>query len=168
MGRRGPLPTVFAVKKLRGNPSKEMLDHREPKGTAGAPTLPRTLTAVGLAFGRGLMNTMSKNGTIDQADGWALECVCTAYADHRQAVDLLAEVGLTYRSDTPTGEIVRAHPAVAIRNDAWRRVLKGLAELGLTPMSRGRVQIPLPPEDVDPLEEFLGPATTGRRNGTNR
>lgn len=155
MGRRGPLPTVFAVKKLRGNPSKEMLDHREPKGTAGAPTLPNTLTQVGLGFGRDVLRMMADNGTVDKADGRAVECVCTAYADHRQAVDLLTEEGLTYRSDTPTGEIVRAHPAVAIRNDAWRRVLKGLGELGLTPLSRGRIQVPIPPEESDGLAEFL-------------
>lgn len=155
MGRRGPVAKTLQRKKLEGNPSKESLDHREPRPTVGAPTLPSTLTPLGVAFGKGLIKAMSKNGTIDQADGWALECVCTAYADHRQAVDLLAEVGLTYRSDTPTGEIVRAHPAVAIRNDAWRRVLKGLGELGLTPLSRGRIQVPIPPEESDGLAEFL-------------
>ena len=163
MGKRGPIAKTFAQKKLTGNPSRESLDHREPRPTVGAPTLPSTLTPVGVAFGKGLIKAMSENGTIDRADGWALECVCTAYADHRQAVDLLAEVGLTYRSETMNGEIVRAHPAVAIRNDAWRRVLKGLAEIGLTPMARGRVQISLLPEDIDPLEEFLGPPPATRR-----
>jgi P27 family predicted phage terminase small subunit len=168
MGRRGPVPKAFAMKKLTGNPSREPLNHKEPKATVGEPTIPSALTPIGRALWRELVAEMAELKTLATADRRVLELACRAHEDHVQASELLVAHGLTYESSTPTGLIVRPRPEVAMRTDSWKRFLKALAELGLTPMSRGRVQIPLPPEDVDPLEEFLGPATTGRRNGTNR
>jgi P27 family predicted phage terminase small subunit len=163
MGRRGPLPTAFAVKKLRGNPSKELLNHREPKAIAGEPTVPSTLGPVGRALWRELVAEMAELKTLATADRRVLELACRAHEDHVQASELLVAHGLTYESSTPTGLIVRPRPEVGMRTDSWKRFLKALAELGLTPLSRGRIQIPLPPEDSDPLEEFLGPPPATQR-----
>lgn len=158
MGRRGPIPKTLKAKKLTGNPSKELLDHREPAATAGEPTMPSALGAVGRSLWRELTAEMMEMKTLATADRRVLELACRAHEDHVQASSLLALHGLTYESSTPTGVIVRPRPEVAMRADSWKRFLKALAELGLTPMSRGRVQVPVRPEEENPLLEFLGPA----------
>lgn len=163
MGRRGPIPKTLRQKQLTGNPSRESLDHQEPKPTTGAPTAPSTLGPVGRALWRELVAEMTDLKTLATADRRVLELACRAHEDHLQASELLAANGLTYESETPTGTIVRPRPEVAMRTDCWKRFLKALSELGLTPMSRGRIQIPLLPEDLDPLEEFLGPPPAARR-----
>jgi P27 family predicted phage terminase small subunit len=156
MGRRGPIPKTLKAKQLAGNPSKELLDHREPKPRAGEPTVPSTLGPVGRSLWRELVAEMTELKTLATADKRLLELACRAHEDHLQASALLASKGLTYESSTPTGVIVRPRPEVAMRTDSWKRFLKALAELGLTPMSRGRVQVPVRPEEHDPLREFLG------------
>lgn len=157
MGRRGPVPMTLQRKKLTGNPSGGPLDHREPHAARGEPTVPSALTPVGRALWRELVAEMTELKTLAMADKRVLELACRAHEDHVQASDLLAANGLTYESETLTGTIVRARPEVAMRADSWKRFLKALAELGLTPMSRGRIQVPIPPEADDPLLEFLRP-----------
>lgn len=56
----------------------------------------------------------------------------------RDAIE--AAGGETYEAQTESGAIMfRAHPAVAMRNDASRRVQAAKAEFGLTPASREKV-----------------------------
>jgi P27 family predicted phage terminase small subunit len=89
--------------------------------------------------------------TLATADRRTIELACNAYADLAQASQLLAQKGLTYDSSTPTGIICRPRPEVAIRADSWKRFLKALSELGMTPLSRGRIQVAIPIEEIDPV-----------------
>lgn len=45
-------------------------------------------------------------------------------------------------------------PAVKQGNTAWNQITKGLAQLGLTPVSGG--EVPKLTHDRDPLDDFLG------------
>ena len=50
----------------------------------------------------------------------------------------------------------RPHPAVQLRDAAWRRALAGLRTLGLSPTDRHRVTPAEPPGFLDVVEVFAG------------
>jgi P27 family predicted phage terminase small subunit len=79
-------------------------------------------------------------GVMTVADAPALELLCLAYQEYRQAADLVLLRGSTYRSRTPTGYLMRKRPEVQVASDAWRRVKAMLVELGLTPAARTRLE----------------------------
>ena len=50
--------------------------------------------------------------------------------------------GSTYETVTRSGTVLyRPRPEVRLAADAWSRALRALVELGLTPRSRGRVEV---------------------------
>jgi P27 family predicted phage terminase small subunit len=55
---------------------------------------------------------------------------------------------------------VKLRPEVVMRQDAWRRVMSGLAEFGLTPSARTKIQTVDGGKVSDPMEQFLA----NRRN----
>lgn len=60
-----------------------------------------------------------------------------------------------YTTRTKEGSLmIRPHPAMAIRQDAWKRVVGLLREFGMTPSARTRVSAG-EASDADPLDEFL-------------
>lgn len=71
-------------------------------------------------------------------------------------------LGLTYATITPNGIMIRNHPAVAIRSDAWRRARAMLSEFGLTPSSRTKVQV-IGGDEADPFEEFMKRGQQGQQ-----
>lgn len=63
--------------------------------------------------------------------------------------------GYTYRTKTQNGDVlIKAHPAAAMKADAWKRIRAMLAEFGMSPASRAKVNT-AGPDDVDPLAELL-------------
>ena len=98
-------------------------------------------------------------------DTTALGLLCVALADYVEAAAIVAKKGLTYATKTATGsEMVRANPAVAIRDDAWRRLRAILADFGATPASRPRVAaLPLPADERE--SEMARLLTPMYRNG---
>lgn len=61
-----------------------------------------------------------------------------------------------YTTRTKEGSLmIRPHPAVTVRQDAWKRVVGMLAQFGMTPAARARVAAAADPADVDPMEAFF-------------
>lgn len=87
----------------------------------------------------GLLDRM---GVLCEVDAVALEMLCEAYADYLAARDELKIFGSEYYTTlTAAGDKMhRAHPAVAQKNDADRRIRGWLAEFGMTPSARSRVK----------------------------
>ena len=56
----------------------------------------------------------------------------------------------TYESVSESGTMIRAHPAVGIQADAWRRAKLMMTEFGMTPASRAKVSV-TDAGEVDPL-----------------
>ena len=107
---------------------------------------------------RRLVPVLAELRVLTVADLAALELTCSAWADMAEAQALIdAAGGAWYTTINDAGsEMVRAHPALSERADAWRRFKVGLVEFGLTPAARAKVA-PAEAEAADPLEEFLGP-----------
>jgi P27 family predicted phage terminase small subunit len=159
---RKPKPTALRV--LQGNAGKRELNAKEPKPKAAPPPKPGHLTENASAAWDRVAPELHAMGLLTVIDGLALELLVCAYDDWREAHVEVASEGATYETESQSGRMVRAHPQVAIRSDAWRRVKSILAEFGLTPSSRSRINVEKPAE-VDPMDAFLSGKTGKRGKG---
>ncbi len=155
-GRRSK-PTQLKI--ITGNPGKRKLNKSEPKPDRGIPPCPDRLTGRARDLYQSAGEHLDRMGILTHADGPALELLAGSLDEYFSARDVIREAaervtpeilgeqanlkdGLTYKSMTQNDEIVRAHPAVVIAADAWRRSLRMMTEFGLTPSSRSRLQAP--------------------------
>lgn len=115
---------------------------REPRHPVGNPRPPAWLGEEARAFWAELMPMLVGAGVLTTADRQALALTCSALAEHQAARAVLAAGGSTYEAEAASGAILhRERPEVRVANDAWRRAMRGLVEFGLTPASRGRLDV---------------------------
>ena len=117
---------------------------------------PGYLSERALRFWPELASLTAQMGILSDGDRIALPLLCEALADWTAAKATIAAEGATYSAVTESGATMhRAHPAVAQRADAARRVQSLLGEFGLTPSARAKVQgLPDLP-DNDPAAEYF-------------
>ncbi|HEY2895300.1 MAG TPA: phage terminase small subunit P27 family, partial [Pirellulales bacterium] len=86
--------------------------------------------------------SLERMGVLTKADEMALQLLCD-YADYTEARDELRALGSKYyTTTTQTGGMMhRVHPAVAVMQEADRRLRNCLIEFGKTPSARSRVQV---------------------------
>ena len=103
-----------------------------------------------------LADLLAGMGVLKDGDLIALGLLCETLAEYLDARDTVARDGATYEAVTEAGATMhRAHPAVAQRADAARRVQSLLSEFGLTPSARAKVQgLPDLPGD-DPAKAYF-------------
>jgi P27 family predicted phage terminase small subunit len=144
------------VKALRGTLRADRLNLREPQPKAGTPRPSRTLPPdVRREYDR-LARRLAPMRVLSAADGLALELGALALAECWRLDGVLRGQGATYETTTPQGStLVRQRPEVVLLADAWRRAASMLREFGLTPSSRGKVEVvPDPAPSIDPVEAF--------------
>ncbi|MDX7198322.1 phage terminase small subunit P27 family, partial [Escherichia coli] len=104
---------------------------------------------------RRMAEELNAEGIISQLDARALELLVEAYTEYRHHCETLDAEGYTYRTETQNGDVmIKAHPAAAMKADVWKRIRAMLAEFGMSPASRAKVNT-AGPDDVDPLAELL-------------
>jgi P27 family predicted phage terminase small subunit len=113
------------------------------------------LAPAGQAFWRELVAVLDSARVLTSADITALVMLCEAWSEYRAADDVVQAEGLTYTAQTASGHIVRPHPCVAIRADAWRRVERMLGKFGLNPSDRTRVKQRPPAAESDPSDGYF-------------
>lgn len=170
MAGRRPKPT--ALKLVTGNPGKRKINKAEPKAKRQIPSCPAHLSDVAkVSWGR-LGVLLDRLGVLTEADGLALERLCSCYAEILECNDVIIEKGRVYSSirrkrmsEDIDGEdvvieeevsLLKANPAVAMLADADRRFKSYLVEFGLTPAARTKVQAKPDDDQKDPLAEFFG------------
>ena len=103
-------------------------------------------------------------GMLTALDGAALAAYCQSYGRWRQAEKLLSEMVIDNADEASKGLLTRAangklvpHPLAAIANKAMQDTMRYAAELGLTPISRSRVdpEPPPRPDGDDPAQKYL-------------
>ena len=100
---------------------------------------------------------MDRLGVLTVADAAAFECLCEAYADKLAARDELKAFGSSYYRTAKDGAVMhRPHPALAVVQNADRRIRAWLVEFGMTPSARSRVKA-APAEQPDPAAKYLAP-----------
>ncbi|QKJ47893.1 phage terminase small subunit P27 family [Proteus vulgaris] len=139
---------------VRGNPSKRPINKKEPKPPKGVPPTPKHFTKQGKYWFKRIAEELDAMGVMSQMDAKALELLVEAYTEYRHHCDVLDEEGYTYKNNTESGLMIKAHPSAAMKADAWKRIRAMLSEFGMTPASRAKVTMNTPAEE-DPFEAFL-------------
>ena len=151
---KGRKPTPTQLKILSGNPGRRPLNPREPKAKVGRPAKPRGLTEKARKAWDDFVSYLGELGVLHTVDRHAIELMAETYVEWRQHTTTLEREGTIYKAPTERGFMIRPRPEVSMRSDAARRLASLLAEFGLTPSTRSRLEIN-PPEELDPLQEFL-------------
>lgn len=141
MKGRKPKPTH--LKLVTGNPGRRPLNGQEPQPEKKRPRAPKHLTDNARKAWRHVVGLLDRMGVLTEADGVAVEALCEAYADVLSARAELKAFGSNYYQTTGKdgGVMHRAHPAVAVLQDADRRLKGWLAEFGLTASARTRITV---------------------------
>jgi P27 family predicted phage terminase small subunit len=156
MGLRGPTPTPTNILKARG--SRQAARPNEPQPTPGAPRPPDTLDAPAIQVWGQVVSELAAMGTLFRADVNALERYCVLFVLWRKSIAFLQENGETYPLRDKAGNVtcIQQYPQVAIVNKLSVLLLRLEQEFGLTPASRARVRVDLPPQHAaDPKAKFF-------------
>jgi P27 family predicted phage terminase small subunit len=155
---RKALPT--AIKLAKGNPGKRALNGKEPRVLRVRLVCPRWVSERAAPHWERFAGLAHSMGVLSQIDGTAMESLCEAYADWRDAIkekaDFRASNGnsLTTESLNPAGVTVyKSHPSVAQVTEADRRLRTWLTEFGMTPSARSRVHGNQTEDEKDAAEE---------------
>jgi P27 family predicted phage terminase small subunit len=167
MATRGRKPKPDTVKKLQGNPGKRALkppakssekavkpppkaDESATSGTTPVLKMPAGLPAAAQREWKRVVPFLEKAGVVNGYDQAALAdyCLCV----HRLAE---CEADVTKRGVLVEGERGKVkNPALQLAREYRNSIRQWCSEFGLTPSSRGRMNIP-EPETEDEFEKFL-------------
>jgi len=160
---RGRKPVPTEQKRLRGNPGRRPLNELEPQyaepGPAfDTPPAPLTEHPAAVAEWQRLAPLLRRAKQVTEADWSALIALCLEWARYLEATRLVKSAGLVVK--TPAGYPM-PNPYLSIATKALANCNRLWPELGLTPSSRARVQVPggggsIGPDD--PFSEFDRPA----------
>jgi len=148
---RGRKPTPRSLRVLRGNPGKRPLPPRA-RTAPHVPTCPAELSDEAKKEWRRLTKELAAAGLLTRMDREALALLCAAYARWVEAEAAIRKYGLVIKS--PSGFPMQS-PYLAIANKALDQVRLLLAEFGMSPSSRTRVQVAPQKDEDDPLETLL-------------
>lgn len=154
------------LKLVTGTAQKCRINENEPRLKRERPSPPdhisdKAKTAWGI-----VCLLLDEMGVLARADVLAVEGLCEAYAEMREARESLKQeikVGneviaaagsLTYVTEGKSGFMIRSRPEVAMINEADRRIAMWLAKFGLSPADRSRVSANVDPGASDPFAEF--------------
>jgi phage terminase small subunit len=147
MGKRGPQPQPAELKKLRGNPGKRAIKE-VPKGAAICPDCPADLEHVsGLWSHYG--EILARLGILRETDGIAWEMLWRTFDKYIQA----AKVTKIGRVKTESGSM-GVDPLIIIEGKYLNNLLRLLDRFGMSPTSRGALNIEAPKE-ADEFTAFL-------------
>lgn len=132
---------VTALKMLAGTARPDRV-RALPRFKADIPRPPASLSPASRRHWRDLAKVLSERRVMTAGDKQILALCCQALAQHEEALAVLAAEGSTYETTTATGSVLhRPRPEALIASDAWRRAAMALTQLGLTPRSRGTVEL---------------------------
>lgn len=148
-------PTPTKLKVVRGTTRKDRANPAEPQPTGTVSTEPPDwLSEEARPWWERVRPLLVRMNVLTSADPVALGLLCDALAEYVAAREQVERDGRTYESiSVRAGTMIRAHPAVGIQADAWRRAKLMLTEFGLTPASRSKVTV-ADAGPADPLEEW--------------
>lgn len=116
----------------------------------GIPEPPGYLSPQALTHWDRLVAVTSEARTLTEADGDALAMLCLAFEEYRTADIIVRDEGEICRSEK--GGMYQ-HPAVGIRNTAWKKIVTMLKQFGLTPSARAGMKLAANVKEADPIAE---------------
>lgn len=151
---KGRKPVPSHLKMVRGTDRPDRGAKNEPKPQRARPSAPDHMSDLGCEAWEYIVGLADRMGVLTEADAVALELLCEARADWISARNAIRDYG----GETYTTEagLIKAHPAVAMRNDAARRLQSMLSEFGMSPSSRSKVNARGDDDQEDPASKFFG------------
>lgn len=152
MGKRGPAPKPTVLRELAGNPGKRPLNQAEAKPKQEIPQCPRHLSDEAKKEWHRIVKDLFEAGLFTKIDRPALAAYCQAYGRwveaeaHLEDEDFVQVTDKGYQYQTPW---------LSIANQAMKQMHNFLAEFGMTPAARSRVNATPPKEEADELEQLL-------------
>jgi len=153
MKGRKAVPT--ALKELRGNPGKRPINARElqPPVPARPPYATRHLSEDAKREWRRIVAVLLELGLYTELDHAALEMYCQSYGRWVHARRMIIRTG---------GEVVESDEGAAyynqwynVENREFEKMRKMLAEFGLTPSARSRLQIEPAEKELSLAEQLF-------------
>ena len=147
--------TPTQLKVVRGTTRADRANKREPKVEEPLPAdPPEWLSPAALPWWGRVRPILTGMKVATSADPIAVGLLCDALAEYMAARDEALAAGMIYETTGKSGDtMIRAHPAVGIAADAWRRAKLMATEFGLTPASRAKVSV-ADAGPADPLAEW--------------
>lgn len=157
MKGRKPKPTHLHL--INGNPGRRPRNKTEPKPPKGIPNCPEHVSDRGkLAWGM-MAVKLDQMGVLTYADAWALEQLAENYAEILEWRTIIVDEGRMIEQTMSDGETTRrvVHPGCIALSDAEKRFRAMMAEFGLTPSARSRVNAKAAQEETaDPGAKYFG------------
>jgi P27 family predicted phage terminase small subunit len=140
MGRlTGPKPKPGAIKKLQGNPGKRPIkDDLVTSYDENVPDPPDTLNELGKTEWKRVSPILHEMKLLANLDLVALEAYCVSFVQWRESNAQLSKYGLIIKS--PNGYPMQS-PYLSISKGALADMARFMAEFGMTPSSRGRLNV---------------------------
>lgn len=137
---RGRKPKPTKLKQLAGNPGHRALNSSEPQPPVPErpPYAPRFLNDDGKKEWRRVVGILMDLGLYTELDRTALAMYCQVYGRWVRMERELADEALVL---VGTEGGLYQNPKLHVANKAWEQQRKILAEFGLTPSSRSRLEL---------------------------
>lgn len=152
--KNGPKSEPSSMKVLKGTERPCRVNKAEPVLPVERSLVPAWLSDRAKEAYRELSEVLVGMQVLTKADRMALEMLCAAYSEWREASDFVKENGMTYETTSDAGTMYRAYPQVAIASDAYKRIRSMMTEFGLTPASRSKVSAQ-GEQKKDPLADYM-------------
>lgn len=149
MGRRGPCPQPSAVTRLHGGRVRNKF---EPKAKGGEPVMPAGMgEAAQGTWGEIVAAMRAVPGLLAKSDPHAIEMAARLMAMWRESAAHVAEHGgiITVRDEKGVVKFTQPSPQASLVVKLAPQLKNLLAELGLTPSARSRLNLPIQPKDED-------------------
>jgi P27 family predicted phage terminase small subunit len=150
---KGPRPKPIELRVIHGGKDAvERIKARVPKPRRVLPRCPEYLTGEAAACWKRTAGDLYDAGLLTAIDRDALAAYCTAFARWREAEGVVEKRGtvmLTAVKKDENGEVIGGgnyvqNPYLSVANKAQEQMVKLMAEFGMTPSARTRVQVTKP------------------------
>lgn len=151
MGKRGPAPKPTVLRILEGNPSKRPINKNEPKPKPEMPKCPHWLDKEAKREWKRVAPELHRLGLLTVVDRTALAAYCQLYARWRKAEEAIRGKGMSFKTESGYESSI---PEIKIAERTLQLIKAFCAEFGMTPSSRGSMQLPGQKEE-DEFDKLL-------------
>ena len=140
---------------FKKNPQRK--NKSEPEAIPGVPSVPDSIEADSVAVAKWfhICGLLSQMRVITQSDSDLIESYCTTYSLYRSSLEHVREHGQVIDVLTQHGSKLGRNPASVELHACMDKMLKLLAEMGLTPASRSKLHAAPKEEEADPFQQLL-------------
>ena len=141
---RGRLPEPTQLKVLKGV-HESRINRNEPNPRPVKPKKAPWLDKLARREWNRMCKLLEPLGLLSEIDGAALGIYCQAFSRLKQAEDAIVQGGMTYE----IGGQKKQRPEILIAEKAMKIIRMIAIEFGMTPSSRGRIEVKVSDEEED-------------------